>query len=79
MNVTGYTYNGEAYCPACARKIEVPTSDGRTFKMNEYPTNTWDSFGFGVGAIFSDSEWDAPGPCCGGCVEQIETTLIHYE
>lgn len=75
----GYTYDGAAYCPDCAADIEVPTSDGDSFKMNEYPADTWDGRGFGVGVVSGMSEWDAPGPSCDVCHLRLDVTTIEYE
>lgn len=75
----GYTYDGAAYCPACAEEIDVPTADGETYKMDHYPAETWDENGFGVGVISGFSEWDAPGASCDCCFKRLNTNIIHYE
>jgi hypothetical protein len=75
----GYTYDGAAYCPACAADIEVPTSDGDSFPMNEYPMDTWDGRGFGVGVISGLDEWDAPGASCHVCHGRLQTNIIPME
>lgn len=75
----GYTYDGAAYCPACAEEVEVTASDGTTYQMDHFPNGTWDSGGFGVGVLSGFDEWDEPGATCHVCHKRLRTNIIRYD
>ena len=81
----GYTYDGAAYCPACAAEIDVPTADSDSYKMDHYPAfddegrSITDGRGFGVGVISGFDEWDSPGASCDVCMRRLDTNIIEYE
>lgn len=75
----GFTYDGAAYCPACAEDVTV-TINGETMTMPEAAeVRGTDENGFGVGLVQTSSEWDAPGASCTVCHDRLATRLIHYD
>lgn len=60
-DIVGWTYNASAYCPECARKLNIP----KGFEdQEEIPS-----------PIFACSEWDS-APSCDCCHEIIEGVTI---
>jgi hypothetical protein len=72
----GYTYNGAAYCVECAAEIEVTDSDGETWKIDHFPDETWDEYGFGVGVLSGASETEYPGDSCDVCHRRLPTNIL---
>ena len=68
MQVTGYAYDADTHCVACALARFGADANGWI------PEGVADSEGNDPGALFSTSESDTPGSC-GTCGDAIEITL----
>lgn len=83
--LAGYTYDGAAYCPACAEDVEVETAEGETYTLDHFPAfdddgnRVHDGSGFGVGIVSGTDEWDYPGASCHVCHRRLQTNVLVYD
>lgn len=78
--LAGYTYDGAAYCPECARDVEVTSGgDGETYNVATFPADHHDKRGFGVGIVSCTDEWDHPGAACDVCHKTLRTNILVYD